>query len=64
VWFTADTSVGRIDASGQVTMRPVPGAVGLFDLTFDRNGTLWVADGQADTVWRLEPARLPTNGAT
>jgi hypothetical protein len=53
VWFTTETSIGRIDESGQVKLWLVPGAGALSALSIAPDGALWVTDTQLDGVHRI-----------
>lgn len=52
-WFTTETSVGRIDETGQARLWPIPDSGALSALSIGPDGALWVTDTELDGVHRV-----------
>jgi hypothetical protein len=55
MWFTADSCIGRITPSGEVTAWTVNGAGRLLGIVAAPDGSIWAADDLKSALWHFTP---------
>ncbi len=60
LWFTTDTQVGRITTGGRITLWPLSGVQQFGGIAVAPDGSLWLADGLANTIRRFIPPPAAT----